>query len=116
MASLLISLLTFRFSVSFLRKVMKPISLSDGTQLPVGTRVVAPLAGIAHDERFFPNADQFDHLRFFRLRQESAEANNRLQFTSIGDTYVNFGAGRNACPGRFFAGNEIKLILARFVL
>ncbi|KJZ75692.1 hypothetical protein HIM_04849 [Hirsutella minnesotensis 3608] len=102
--------------VSFLRKVMKPISLSDGTQLPVGTRVVAPLAGIAHDERFFPNADQFDHLRFYRLRQESAEANNRLQFTSIGDTYVNFGAGRNACPGRFFAGNEIKLILARFVL
>ncbi|KAF4512681.1 hypothetical protein G6O67_000030 [Ophiocordyceps sinensis] len=102
--------------VSFLRKVMKPISLSDGTQLPVGTRVVAPLAGIAHDERFFPNADQFDPLRFYHLRQQSAEANSRLQFTSIGDTYVNFGAGRHACPGRFFAGNEIKLVLARFVL
>ncbi|PHH91714.1 hypothetical protein CDD83_10562 [Cordyceps sp. RAO-2017] len=102
--------------VSFIRKVLKPISLSDGTQLPVGTRVVAPLAGIAHDERFFPNADQFDPLRFYRLRQESAEANHRLQFTSISDTYVNFGAGRHACPGRFFAGNEIKLVLARFVL
>ncbi|POR33451.1 Ent-kaurene oxidase [Tolypocladium paradoxum] len=102
--------------VSFLRKVMQPISLSDGTQLPVGTRIVAPLAGIAHDERFFPDPDRFDPLRFYRLRQESAEANNRLQFTSIGDTYVNFGAGRHACPGRFFASNEIKLVLARFVL
>ncbi|PFH61297.1 hypothetical protein XA68_17714 [Ophiocordyceps unilateralis] len=102
--------------VSFLRKVMKPISLSDGTELPVGTRVVAPLAGIAHDERFFANADEFDPLRFYRLRQESAEANNRLQFTAIGDTYVNFGAGRHACPGRFFAGNVIKLVLARFIL
>ncbi|RDA88937.1 hypothetical protein CP532_0670 [Ophiocordyceps camponoti-leonardi (nom. inval.)] len=102
--------------VSFLRKVMKPISLSDGTRLPVGTRVVAPLAGIAHDERFFPNADHFDPLRFYRLRQESAKANSRLQFTAIGDTYVNFGAGRHACPGRFFAGNVIKLVLARFIL
>ncbi|PNY24453.1 Ent-kaurene oxidase [Tolypocladium capitatum] len=102
--------------VSFLRKVMQPISLSDGTQLPVGTRVVAPLAGIAHDERFFPNPDRFDPLRFYRLRQESAEANNRMQFTSIDDTYVNFGAGRHACPGRFFASDVIKLVLARFVL
>ncbi|PHH61223.1 hypothetical protein CDD81_657 [Ophiocordyceps australis] len=102
--------------VSFIRKVMKPISLSDGTELPAGTRVVAPLAGIAHDERFFPNPDEFDPLRFYRLRHESAAANNRLQFTSISDTYVNFGAGRHACPGRFFASNEIKLILARFVL
>lgn len=95
---------------------MKPISLSDGTELPVGTRLVTPMAGIAHDERFFPNPDTLDALRFYRLRQESAEANNRLQFTSIGDTYVNFGAGKQACPGRFFASNEIKLVLARFVL
>lgn len=102
--------------MSFLRKVMQPISLSDGTQLPVGTRVVAPLAGIAHDERFFPDPDRFDPLRFYRLRQQSAEASGRMQFTSIGDTYVNFGAGRHACPGRFFAADEIKMVLARFIL
>ena len=29
---------------------------------------------------------------------------------------LNFGFGRNACPGRFFAANEIKLILARILL
>ncbi|PHH78944.1 hypothetical protein CDD80_5976 [Ophiocordyceps camponoti-rufipedis] len=102
--------------ISFLRKVMKPISLSDGTQLPIGTRVIAPLAGIAHDERFFPNANDFDHLRFYRLRHESAKANNRMQFTALSDTYVNFGAGRHACPGRFFAANVSKLVLARFIL
>jgi cytochrome P450 len=29
---------------------------------------------------------------------------------------MGFGYGRHACPGRFFAANEIKLILARIVL
>ncbi|UNI24434.1 hypothetical protein JDV02_010178 [Purpureocillium takamizusanense] len=102
--------------VSFARKVRKPITLSDGTELPAGTRVIAPAAGIHSDERFFPDPSTLDAMRFHRLRQESEEANNRLQFTSLGDTYINFGAGKHACPGRFFAGNEVKLILARFLL
>ena len=29
---------------------------------------------------------------------------------------MSFGFGRHACPGRFFAANEIKLILARLLL
>ncbi|KIL90538.1 hypothetical protein FAVG1_06271 [Fusarium avenaceum] len=102
--------------VSFIRKVMKPISLSDGTQLPAGTKVIAPQAGIALDERYFPEPERFDAFRFYKLRQESAEANNRFQFTSLGDTYMNFGAGKHACPGRFFASNEIKLVLAHLLI
>ncbi|KAM0255315.1 hypothetical protein ACHAQJ_005905 [Trichoderma viride] len=101
---------------SFIRKVLKPIDLSDGTHLPAGTRVLAPQAGVSIDEQFFPNAKEFDALRFYRMRQESAEASNRWQFTSLNDTNLNFGAGKHACPGRFFAGNEIKLILAFFLI
>jgi len=29
---------------------------------------------------------------------------------------MSFGLGRHACPGRFFAANEIKLIVARILL
>ncbi|KAH7246834.1 hypothetical protein FSOLCH5_012080 [Fusarium solani] len=101
---------------SFIRKVMKPISLSDGTQLPPGTKVLAPQAGISVDERYFPNPERFDALRFYNLRQESDEASNRWQFTSLNDTNINFGAGKHACPGRFFAGNEIKLVLAHLLI
>ncbi|KAF4493493.1 cytochrome P450 monooxygenase (lovA) [Fusarium agapanthi] len=101
---------------SFIRKVMKPISLSDGTELPVGTKVLAPQAGIALDERYFPDPERFDAFRFYKLRQESAEASNRWQFTSLNDTYINFGAGKHACPGRFFASNEIKLVLAHILI
>lgn len=101
---------------SFIRKVRQPISLSDGTYLPAGTKLLAPQCGFSQDERYFPNAKAFDALRFFRMRQRSDDDANRFQFTSISDTNMNFGAGKHACPGRFFAGNEIKMILAYFLI
>ncbi|KAI0814385.1 cytochrome P450 [Xylaria sp. FL0064] len=142
---------------SFIRKVMKPIDLSDGTHLPPGTSILTPLAGMSFDERYFPDPEIFDGLRFWKLRQQqqqqyptptrssspspssspsrpttpplikSATATspspspstlnlNRHQFTSIGDTNQNFGLGKHACPGRFFAAQEIKLILSYLLL
>lgn len=95
---------------------MKPIALSDGTELPPGTKILAPQAGISADERYFPEPEKFDALRFYKMRQESDEASNRWQFTSLNDTSINFGAGKHACPGRFFANNSIKLILAHFLI
>lgn len=101
---------------SFIRKVLKPIDLSDGTRLPAGTDLLAPLCGISMDERYFPDPTTFDGLRFWKLRKMSAEAANRWQFTTITDTSLAFGAGKHACPGRFFAASELKLILAYYVL
>ncbi|KAI1347937.1 cytochrome P450 [Xylaria sp. FL0043] len=143
---------------SFIRKVMKPIDLSDGTHLPPGTSILTPLAGMSFDERYFPDPEVFDGLRFWKLRQQQQQQSpiptrssspspsssspsrpttppltkpatttspstspptlniNRHQFTSIGDTNQNFGLGKHACPGRFFAAQEIKLILAYLLL
>lgn len=110
---------------------MKPIDLSDGTHLPAGTDLLAPMAGVAVDERYYSDPEVFDGLRFFKLRQQqqqhqqsasssgdeaSAASSGRHQFTSIGDTNMNFGLGKHACPGRFFAGCEIKLVLALLLL
>jgi len=97
---------------------MKPegIDLSDGTHLPPGTKVLSPLAGVARDDRFYASADTFDPFRFFRMRQQSDEDANRWQLTSLSDTSLNFGAGKHACPGRFFAGNTIKMMLAYLLL
>ncbi|KAK8067076.1 hypothetical protein PG997_013823 [Apiospora hydei] len=101
---------------TFIRKVVKPIDLSDGTHLPAGTNLLAPLCGISRDERYFPEPEVFDGLRFWKLRRQSADAANRWQYTSITQSNLDFGLGKHACPGRFLAGNEIKLILANFVL
>lgn len=101
---------------SFIRRVRQPITLSDGTYLPPGTKVLAPQCGISHDPRYFAEPEKLDALRFFRMRHRSDEDMNRYQFTSLCDTNLNFGAGKHACPGRFFAGNEIKMILAYFLI
>lgn len=101
---------------SFIRKVLKPITLSNGTHLPPGTKLLAPQAGFSQDASHYPDPTTFDALRFHRLRQRSPADANRWQFTSTSDTNVNFGAGRHACPGRFFAGNEVKMALGFFLL
>lgn len=125
---------------------MKPIDLSDGTHLPSGTSLLTPLAGISLDERYYPDPEVFDGLRFWKLRQQQQSppstrsssptpspsttpsksatssqsppqpSKSGHQFTSIGDTNQNFGLGKHACPGRFFAAQEIKLILTHLLL
>ncbi|KAJ2896435.1 cytochrome P450 [Zalerion maritima] len=59
--------------------------------------------------------DAFDGLRYYKLRRRSQYDANRWQFTSLSDSNMNFGGGKHACPGRFFAGCEIKTILAFFL-
>lgn len=34
---------------------------------------------------------------------------------TLTDTFLPFGAGKHACPGRFFAANELKMIVGHLV-
>lgn len=80
------------------------------------------MIGINNDDEYFPDHDKFDALRFYKLRQAKTEQETGTkqaevvalnQFVSVGGpTSLTFGFGRHACPGRFFAVNEIKMIMA----
>ncbi|KZL82211.1 cytochrome p450 [Colletotrichum incanum] len=111
--------------VSFQRKVLKTFTLSNGQVIPKGSIIEVPTIGIYNDEEFFPDADEFDPLRFYKLRlakkeqktgSKQAEVVANAQFVSVGQSSLNFGYGRHACPGRFFAVNEIKMIMATLLL
>ena len=39
-----------------------------------------------------------------------------LSTVTTSDTFLPFGHGRHACPGRFFAATEMKLLLAYIVM
>ncbi|KAF3396875.1 Cytochrome P450 monooxygenase paxP [Talaromyces pinophilus] len=96
---------------SFNRKVLKQITLSDGTRLERGTFVSVPTYCIARDAEYYPSPLTFDGFRFSRLRESSAEDSNKHQFTSTGPANLAFGYGLNACPGRMFASCLMKIIL-----
>ncbi|CAK4034814.1 ent-kaurene oxidase [Lecanosticta acicola] len=91
------------------RKVMKPYTFSDGVEVPVGAMLAVPVYTYARDPAQFPQPDTFDPYRFTRLRENGS--NDHLQFASVTNGTMAFGCGKHACPGRFFAALEIKLLV-----
>lgn len=102
-------------TATFQRKALRPITLSDGTQIPCGTFTFSPANAIGFDPNIYTKANTFDGLRFYNLRQASLEDEKKYQLTSITKTQMQFGSGRHACPGRWFASHQIKLVLAAVI-
>ncbi|KAF9237106.1 cytochrome P450 [Melanogaster broomeanus] len=101
--------------VGMSRKAMKDATFSDGTVIPKGTIVTFAAAATYHDNEHYENADMFDPFRFANMRDEDGEG-VKHQFVSTGPEYMPFGYGRHACPGRFFAADELKSMLAHVVV
>jgi cytochrome P450 len=100
----------------FVRVAIKPVTFKDGVRIPAGATIEVPKAMISHDPEYFPNPDVFDPYRFYNGRKEDEEAMKRRQFVSVTKQDLTFGFGRHACPGRFFAAVEIKIIVANILL
>ncbi|KAM6503786.1 Cytochrome P450 [Amanita muscaria] len=101
--------------VAMARTARKDFTFSDGTTVPAGSMVVVPFNPVHTDRDNYVNPDKFDGFRFERMRaQQGEEAKHQL--SSLGVDYVLFGHGRHACPGRFFAVNELKVMLAYVLL
>jgi cytochrome P450 len=88
---------------------MQPYTFSDGTYIPAGTMLALPVYTIGRDPELFPNPDVFNPYRFVNKRHDGE--NDHLQFTSVTNGTMAFGSGKHACPGRFFAALEIKLLM-----
>ncbi|KAG8162550.1 hypothetical protein KVR01_008315 [Diaporthe batatas] len=110
---------------TFQRKVVRPIELSNGQVLPAGVIVEAPDGAISSDPEYFVDPEVFDPLRFYKVRQaktsaptgtKRAEVVANSQLVSSGTLSLSWGYGRHACPGRFFAANEIKMITGKVLM
>jgi cytochrome P450 len=101
--------------VTMRRRVVSPdgLTFSTGVHLPYGSMILGVSAAAASmDPEIVENPNEFDGYRFQRLR--SGEDRNKYTFTST--ETLHWGSGKFACPGRFFASSEIKLLLALIVL
>ncbi|KZT73242.1 cytochrome P450 [Daedalea quercina L-15889] len=101
--------------VSVIRKAVVDVRLADGTVIPAGTLVGAAADATHWDEDNYDDAAVFSPFRFSDMRADEGER-VKHQFVSTSPEYVPFGHGKHACPGRFFAGNELKTVIAHLVL
>ncbi|EMD89283.1 hypothetical protein COCC4DRAFT_81322 [Bipolaris maydis ATCC 48331] len=88
------------------RVVLSNTTLSNGTVIPKGykTRRRNPLLG----PDSLPNSEHFEADRFLKLRDTDQ---SKWYFVTGSPEHLGFGYGKHTCPGRFFASNEIKIII-----
>ncbi|EAQ82992.1 hypothetical protein CHGG_10810 [Chaetomium globosum CBS 148.51] len=108
-------------TIGLSRAVVAPegIVTPSGVRIPRGVTVNVPSYPVFQDSAIYPDAREFKPFRFAEQRSdESVEYVKRAAkaFATTSTDYLAFGHGRNACPGRFFAANELKLMLAHLVL
>ena len=112
-------------SAGLVRRVVvkEGLTTPDGVHLPYGIEVGVPAYGAHNDPNNYDAPDVYKPFRFDELRQgiEKTDtdgmikkANYAMVSTSV--EMQTFGHGRHACPGRFFAANELKLLLAYMVI
>lgn len=77
---------------------------------------MAPAVAISMDSEIYENAEMFDALRFYKMRERSEGDASQYQLASIGKHMLHFGAGRRSCPGRHLASYESKVLLAKLMI
>ncbi|KAL1643064.1 hypothetical protein SLS58_005033 [Diplodia intermedia] len=97
------------------RRVEQAVTLSDGTRLPKGSHIAMPTFQMYDPANWGPDADKFVGHRFLDMRNQPGQE-NRWQFVTTSTEHMGFGHGQHACPGRFFASNEIKIAVAHLLL
>ena len=101
--------------LSMHRVMLQRYQLSDGTEIPRNAHISMPVNAIQNDPEVTPEAEVFDGLRYYKLRQHEGETHLH-QFSTTQEKILNFGHGKASCPGRFFASLEIKIILVRLIM
>lgn len=91
------------------RHIRESFVLSDGTVLKKGGKVAVTATNM-RDAANHENPDTWDPYRFVRMRDDPAK-HNAAHLVSTTPEHTAFGHGQHACPGRFFAANEIKVAL-----
>ncbi|KAI3165529.1 hypothetical protein DTO039G3_6538 [Penicillium roqueforti] len=96
------------------RLALKQIVLSDGTVIPKGANMFVSTKTL-EDDNIYPNAGTYDGYRFYNKRQQPGNE-HKHQFVATTSEHFVFSHGVHACPGRFFAANETKIMFLHLLL
>ncbi|KAK1465171.1 ent-kaurene oxidase [Colletotrichum melonis] len=100
-------------SATMNRKATSQVKLPGGLVLEKGDRCMADLGSMV-DPDVYPDPLEFDGYRFFRMRGDP-KMDSKAHLVSTSVSHMGFGHGQHACPGRFFASNEVKVLLCHLL-
>nr|CAP07651.1 P450 monooxygenase [Sphaceloma manihoticola] len=99
---------------SMRRYTTADVKMSSGDVIPKGSLTV--VSAYRHwDEKTYERPDEFDGHRFLRMRSQEGKE-HQAHLVSATQDHFGFGYGLHACPGRFFAAEEVKIVLAQMLL
>jgi cytochrome P450 len=80
------------------RLALRPFTFSNGVTIPAGTRIGIPVHSVHMDEELYPNAQEFDGFRFYKLREKEGDdvLETRHQLVTTSAELLGFGLGRHA--------------------
>ena len=110
-------------SVLGMRRLFKqPHTFADGLHVPRGTYTCLPTFAIENDPANTPRPEVFDGLRNYRNRQQTRTVDSKRKSNSEEHEYasaehnaLNFGYGKSACPGRYFASLATKILFVKLL-
>lgn len=93
------------------------IDLGNGLRVGPGVRMGFPTQNVHLDPDYYQDPQTFDAFRFSRpFEGSAANGRERELVTTTTPSFLPFGYGRHACPGRWFAAQLMKQALAYMVL
>ena len=84
--------------------------------VPAGTMTSAATSAVATDPDTFSDPNSFDGRRFWKLRQDNKAAESHYNMGMATEDSLGFGLGSQACPARFFATVQMKILLSRLLV
>ncbi|KAI1760692.1 cytochrome P450 [Hypoxylon sp. FL1150] len=96
------------------RRAQEDIQFSNGLYLKKGTRTWIDTSRM-RDPAAYENPEEWDATRFLKLRSQPGRT-NEAYLVSPGPDHFGFGYGIHACPGRFFAAHELKVIVCHLLV
>jgi len=88
--------------IMLMRRVLKPITMPDGTYIPAGHRAIVSNAIAQRLDEIFENPNEFDPSRW--------ESFNIAKLPKY--SFIGFGAGIHTCMGESFAFMQVRTILS----